>query len=86
MPLTDRDKAILDFERMWWADAAQKAIAIRERFDLSSARYHELLGEILADPDAFASDPLVVRRLQRQLARRRTEPIEPRTVNDWPSP
>lgn len=86
MSLTERDQAILDFERLWWADPAQKAAAIRERFELSPARYHELLGEILADPEAFQRDPLVVRRLQRQRARRRAEYVEPRTVNDWPTP
>src|SRR5690606_11315426 len=48
MPLTDRDKAILDFERLWWADPDAKSTAIREHFEVSPARYHQLLGEILS--------------------------------------
>ncbi len=86
MSLTDRDRAILDFERLWWADPAQKAAAIQDRFEVSPTRYNMLLGEVLADPEAFQLDPLVVRRLQRQRARRRAVPVEPRSVNDWSAP
>lgn len=85
MALTERDKAILDFERMWWADAESKAAAINQRFALSAARYDQLLGEILADPEAFQLDPLVVRRLRKQRDRRRPEYFEARPANDWPS-
>ncbi len=84
MALTDRDKAILDFERLWWADPGAKGRAIRERFEVSPARYHQLLGEILSDPDAFQLDPLVVSRLRRQRDRRRPEFVESRPANDWP--
>jgi hypothetical protein len=84
MALTARDKAILDFERLWWADPEAKAVAIRERFELSPARYHQLLGEILADPEAFQLDPLVVSRLRRQRSRRRPGYVEARPANDWP--
>ena len=84
MPLTDRDKAILDFERLWWADPEAKTQAIRTYFWLSPARYHQILGEILSDPEAFQLDPLVVRRLRRQRDRRRPEFLESRPANDWP--
>ena len=83
--LTLRDKAILDFERMWWADPEAKAEAIRDRFDLSADRYDAILVEVLGDPEAFQHDPLVVRRLARQRARRRPEPPTARPANDWPS-
>ncbi len=65
MPLTERDRAILDFERSWWTEGEVKEVAIRDRFDLSTSRYDDLLGELMDDPDAMAHDPLLVRRLRR---------------------
>ena len=46
MALTERDKAILDFERTWWTEAGPKDTAIRERFELSGTRYYQLLTEL----------------------------------------
>ena len=63
--LSARDKAILDFERSWWSEGGVKEAVIAERFDLSVARYYEILGEILDDPAAMDHDPLLVRRLRR---------------------
>ena len=83
MALTARDKAILDFERLWWADPEAMAVAIRDRVEVSPGRYLQLLGEILADPEAFQLDPLVVRRLRRQRSRRRPGFVEARPANDW---
>lgn len=72
-PLTDRDRAILDFERSWWAQGGVKEIAIGERFSLSTSRYYALLGEIMDMPEAMDHDPLLVRRLHRlRDARRRS--------------
>jgi hypothetical protein len=71
MPLSDRDRAILDFERSWWCEPGTKEAAIREQFALSGTRYYELLQALVDDPDALAYDPLVVRRLRRQRERRR---------------
>ena len=65
VPLSDRDRAILDFERSWWADGGVKETAIQERFALSAQRYYEVLGALLDDPDAMAHDQLLVRRLVR---------------------
>jgi hypothetical protein len=63
--LSERDRAILDFERSWWAEGGVKETAIQERFELSASRYYELLGQLMDDPDALAHDPLLVRRLRR---------------------
>lgn len=63
--LSERDRAILDFERSWWAEGGVKETAIQERFELSATRYYELLGQLMDDPDALAHDPLLVRRLRR---------------------
>ncbi len=80
--LTERDKAILDFERSWWAEPGVKESAIRDRFDLSATRYYELLAELLESPEAMAYDPLVVRRLHRQRAARRKARFGARTASE----
>ena len=82
MAITDRDKAILDFERSWWAEPGPKEAVIRERFELSATRYYQILQELLDDPAAMAYDPLVIRRLQRSRSRRRRERIEGRSIED----
>ena len=69
--LSERQEAILDFERTWWQLDGSKESAIRERFALSTTRYYQLLNELLDSPEAASYDPLVVRRLQRLRARRR---------------
>jgi hypothetical protein len=74
--LTERDRAMLDFERTWWSVDAPKDQQIHERFELSATRYYQLLAELLEMPDAAAYDPLVVRRLQRQRDRRRRVRME----------
>lgn len=71
MQLTDRDKAILDFERSWWDEPGPKEALIRERFELSATRYYQILNELLDSQEAYDFDPLVVRRLRRLRDRRR---------------
>lgn len=70
MELTERDKAILDFERSWWSEGGPKEALIVERFDLSAGRYYQILAELLESDAAYDHDPLVVRRLRRQRDRR----------------
>lgn len=76
MPLTDRDRAMLDFERTWWSEPGPKGAAIQARFGLSPARYYQLLGALLVSADALAYDPLVVRRLRKVRSNRRRARIE----------
>jgi hypothetical protein len=71
MALTDRDRAILDFERTWWTEPGPKEAAIKDRFALSSGRYYTLLSALVESQDAMDYDPLVVRRLRRLKERRR---------------
>ncbi len=71
MALTDRDRAIIEFERTWWSEDASKESIIRERFELSTTRYYELLGELIDSDEAHDFDPLVIRRLRRLRDRRR---------------
>lgn len=68
--LSDRDAAILDFEDSWWSAPGAKEVEIRERFDLSAPRYHQILNGLLDDPAALAYAPLLVKRLRRQRQRR----------------
>ena len=68
--LSERDAAILDFERQWWKYAGAKEQAIREKFDMSSARYYQVLNALIDRPEALVADPLLVRRLRRMRAER----------------
>lgn len=63
--LSERDTAILDFERHWWKFAGAKEQAIRDEFDMSSTRYYQVLNALLDREEALAADPLLVRRLRR---------------------
>jgi hypothetical protein len=77
-----RAREILDFERGWWRFAGAKEQAIRERFELSTTRYYELLNALLDDEDALAYDPMLVRRLRRMRAARQRERAARRATAD----
>ncbi len=76
MALTERQRAIIEFERTWWAEEGSKESIIRERFDLSTTRYYEIVSELLESEEAYEFDPLVIRRLQRLRTRRRRARFE----------
>jgi Protein of unknown function (DUF3263) len=78
--LTDRDRAILDFERGWWMLPAPKATGIRHHLGLSPTSYYRMLGALIDDPDAVAYDPLVVHRLRRKRLQRRRARFGARTT------
>lgn len=80
MGLSERDRAILDFERSWWTEPGSKQGAIRSRLDLSSSRYYQLLGELADSEEAERYDPLVVARLRRLRRERRRARFEGRRV------
>src|SRR2546421_9800772 len=84
MELTDRDRAILDFERSWWLGGGSKELAIRQRFELSATRYYQLLAELVDSSAALAYDPLSVRRLRRMRDRRRRARFAGRPVEERP--
>ena len=68
--LSERDREILNFERQWWKYAGAKEQAVREKFDMSSTRYYQVLNALIDRPAALAFDPLLVRRLRRLRAAR----------------
>ena len=63
--LSERDRAVLDFERQWWKYAGAKEQAVRELFDMSATRYYQLLNALIDRPEALAHDPMLVKRLRR---------------------
>jgi hypothetical protein len=68
--LTDRERAVLDFEKRWWRHPGAKEQAIREGFDLSATRYYQLLNALLDRPASLVYDPILVKRLRRMRASR----------------
>jgi len=71
--LSERDCDILDFERQWWKYAGAKEQAVREKFDMSTTRYYQVLNALIDRPEALAHDPLLVRRLRRLRAARQRQ-------------
>jgi hypothetical protein len=65
VPLTDRDRALLDFESEWRRHAGAKEEAIRADLGMSPARYYQLLGRLIDTTDAQEHDPMLVKRLRR---------------------
>jgi hypothetical protein len=82
-PLSARERALLDFERDWPVHQGRKHVAIRERFGISTARYHQLLSGLLDRPAAAAYDPLVVARLRRRRDHRQRQHVA-RTLGHRP--
>ena len=66
MALSDRDRAVLEFEQTWWTTPGPKGAAIRARLGLSPARYRQVLATLVDSEEAEAFDPLVIRRLRRR--------------------
>lgn len=77
-----RAREILDFEREWWKYAGMKEQAIKDRFELSSGRYYQLLNDVMDDERALAYDPMLVKRLRRQRVQRQRQRAERRLHTD----
>src|ERR1019366_6023178 len=84
MGLSERDRAIIDFERTWWSEPGPKESGIRVRFGLSPTGYYRLVARLLDSTEAIAYDPLVVRRLRRLRDRRRRARFEGRSAGGPP--
>ena len=68
--LTERDMRILAFERRGWRSPGAKEQAISDVLDLPATRYYQLLNELIDKPEALAAEPVLVKRLRAQRARR----------------
>lgn len=72
-PFAERERALLDFERDWAAHQGDKEAAIRTAFDISAARYYQLIARLIDHPEALSYDPMTVRRLRRKRDARRNQ-------------
>jgi hypothetical protein len=68
--LSERDRAVLAFERQWWKYAGAKEQAVRDLFGMSATRYYQVLNALIDTPEALAADPMLVKRLRRVRASR----------------
>ena len=68
--LSERDMRVLAFERGTWRTAGAKEQAIGDVLGLSATRYYQLLNELIDSPEALKFDPVLVKRLRAQRARR----------------
>ena len=68
--LSERDLALLDFERQWWKEPGSKEQALRERFGVSPTRYYQLVNALVDREAALRHDPMLVKRLRRARAAR----------------
>lgn len=71
MGLSERERAILEFEGSWWTRPGPKEAAIKEQLGLSASRYREILAGLIDSPEAESLAPLLIRRLRRERDRRR---------------
>lgn len=85
MSLSDRQRAMLDFERIWWTLPGPKHVAIRRDLGLSSTHYYRLLAELIQTKAAVDYDPMLVRRLRRLRSHRRRVRLEGRPARQRPS-
>jgi hypothetical protein len=69
--LSELDRRVLVFEHDRARHDRGKEAEIRVEFDMSPARYYQVLGRVIDTPAALAFDPQLVTRLQR-LRRART--------------
>jgi hypothetical protein len=81
MPLSPRDRSILEFERSWWTEAGPKEVAIRAQLSMSPTRYRQVLRGLIDSSEAEAFDPLVIRRLRRARDQRRRARFEGRPAD-----
>ena len=68
--LSERDRAVLTFEKQHFKYSGSKEQAIRDRFGMSATRYYQVLNALLDRPEALEFDPVVVNRLRRRRAGR----------------
>lgn len=80
--LTEREGAVLAFERQWWRYAGAKEQAIRDLFDWSPTRYYQVLNALIDSPAALIADPMLVKRLRRLRTTRQRERAQRRVGLD----
>ena len=69
MPLTERERAVLEFERTWWRLDEPREELIRARFGCTPEAFARELGALVDHPHAQNQDPHLVRRVHPHPAR-----------------
>mgnify|MGYP000050108591 FL=1 len=64
--LSERERAMLEFERQWWRHPGAKGEAIQDRFGVKPVRYFQQLNRLIEKPEALDFDPVLVRTLLRR--------------------
>jgi hypothetical protein len=78
--LTDKDMALLEFERASWGATPNKESAVRERFGLSLARYYQRVYAVCEKPEALTYDAVFVRQcLEARGARTSARSLTPKS-------
>ena len=68
--LSEREVRVLAFERGTWRTAGAKEQAISEVLGITATRYYQVLNELIDSAEALKFDPVLVKRLRAQRARR----------------
>jgi hypothetical protein len=82
--LSDREVAMLDFERECALLPGPKEPTIRQRFAVSPTTYYRAVSALIARREAYEHDPLTVLRLRRLREQRRRSRIEGRRTPAGP--
>jgi hypothetical protein len=81
MGLSERDRAILEFEGSWWTETGLKESAIKARFRMSASSYRRILAVLMESEEAASVAPLLIRRLRRDRDLRRRARFEGRPAD-----
>lgn len=81
--LDAEDARILEFEQEFPRHSVHKEARIRRQFGYSSARYYQILGNLIESPAALVAYPMLVNRLRRVRDERRERRNRP--VTDHPT-
>lgn len=70
-PLTDQDRAVLDFEAKSFKSIHHKSEAIFNTFGHTATRHYQKVNSLLDNPAALEHNPALINRLRRQRDQRR---------------
>lgn len=68
--LSDRDKEMLEIESKHWEFFGIKEQVVRDKFDMSMTRYHQIVNRLIDTEAALAHKPVLVKRMRRLRASR----------------
>jgi hypothetical protein len=69
--LSASDRQLLAFEKQRWQHFGAKETAIRDLFGLTATAYFQRLNVLIDRPEAYAAEPVLVKRLLRLRETRR---------------